>query len=249
VAVISRQYGAVAILDALSASSYGDREIQEFLRSRQRVLKEIDEWVGDVHGSVKIEPEELVIFTFNDTIVIVLQAGEASLGLAKATSFAALLRKFLVDSLASGLLFRGAALGTFYVDENTHTVMGEAVTDASQWYERSEWMGVHWTPRSFVKLTLLFRLKKESKEWAFLPYPVPLHQGASLRTYAINWPKIFLVKGLRPWGKDQQDPRTKLLEFLARHRIPLGTEQKYFNTIAFFDHAIAAENARQGKSA
>lgn len=245
-----QQHGAVAILDALGASSYGDKEIQGFLQSRERVLAELNVWIEDAHGTVKIEPDELVTFTFNDTIVIVLRGGQMPLELPKATSFAALLRKFLVDSLASGLLFRGAAaLGTFYVHPETNTVMGPAVTDAAQWYERSEWMGVHFTPRSYVELTRLFRLHKDQKEWAMLPYSVPLHQNGVLRTYAINWPKIFLVERLRPWGADQRDAYTKLLDFVAPHQIPFGTEQKYFNMIAFFEHAVAVESARRDRRA
>jgi hypothetical protein len=241
---IEKQYGAVAILDALGASNYSESEIERFLHSRERVLTELSEWVEDAHGSVKIEPSELVTFTFNDTIVMVLRCGTQPIGFLKVTSFAALLRKFLVDSLVGGLLFRGAAsLGTFYVDEDTNTVMGDAVTDAAQWYERSDWMGIHFTPRSFIELDRMFSKNKDAKEWAFVRCQVPVRGQEALDTYAINLPKIFLVKGLRPWN-DNMDPRVKLLGFLARHRVPMGTEQKYFNTIKFFDHSLEVERRR-----
>lgn len=241
---IRKQHGAVAILDALGASNYSEPEIQRFLESRERVLSELSAWVEDTHGSVKIEPEELSTFTFNDTIVIVVRSGDQPIGLSKATSFAALLRKFLVDSLASGLLFRGSAsLGTFYVDEDTNTVLGEAVTDAAQWYESSDWMGIHFTPRSSIELERMFLKQEATKEWVFVRYPVPLRAGGALDTYAINWPKIFLVKNLRPWN-DAVAPRAKLLGFLARHRVPFGTEQKYSQTIRFFDHSINVESRR-----
>ena len=35
-----------------------------------------------------------------------------------------------------------------------------------------------------------------------------------------------------------RSPRVKLLGFLARQRVPLGTERKYFRTVAFLDHSI-----------
>ena len=234
-----KQRGAVAILDALGASSYGPAEIAQFLNSRERVLAELNEWVEEVHGSVSIEPSDLVTFTFNDTIIIVLRYGTQP-ELKATASFAALLRKFLVDSMRNGLLFRGAAaLGEFYVDDKTNTVMGDAVTDAAQWYERADWIGVHFTPRSYIELMRMFETSEDDKRWAFASYKVPLRGGEALTTYAVNWPKIFITPKLRPW-MGNLPPRAKLLRFLARHKVPLGTEQKYFNTLKFFDDVVEA---------
>jgi hypothetical protein len=238
---IKREFGAVAILDALSASNYTEAEIEEFLRSRDRVLEELNAWVEEPHGSVEIRPKELETFTFNDTIVIVLRGGSASLGFDKVTSFAAVIRKFVVDSMAAGLLFRGAAaLGTFRVDTETNTVMGDAVTDAAAWYARTEWVGVHFTPRSFLELSGMYETSGSKRRWAMLPYEVPLRGGEKLHTYAINWPKIFMVPSLSPW-KNGLTPRAELLHTLAQHRVPLGTEQKYLNTLAFFEHSLEME--------
>lgn len=242
---IQKEYGAVAILDALGASTYGDIEIQRFLNAREQVLALLNEQAEE--NSDSIERSELTTFTFNDTIIIVLRAGQSVPNLQKVTTFAALLRKFVVDSMAHGLLFRGAAaLGTFYVDEETNTVMGEAVTDAAQWYDKSDWVGVHLTPRSFMELQRMMEIKNDAKRWAFLPYAVPLRNGSGLQTYAINWPKIFLVKHLRPW-KDDLPERSKLMKFLSLHKVPLGTEIKYFNTVAFFDHSLKEEAKRKPK--
>jgi hypothetical protein len=114
--------------------------------------------------------------------------------------------------------------------------MGDAVTDAAQWYEQSDWIGVHFTPRSFIELQRIVDVSDDKKAWAFIRYDVPLHDHSVLRTYAINWPKIFRVPRLRPWD-DDVPPRTKLLEFLSSHRVPRGAERKYYNTIEFFDHS------------
>jgi len=238
---ISREFGAIAILDALGASYYTEPEIEKFLSSRNRVLDELNAWVEEPHGSVTLEGHDLVTFTFNDTIVIVLRGGQTPLGFDKAISFAAVIRKFLVDSMARGLLFRGAAaLGTFRVDEETNTVMGDAVTDAAQWYEKTEWMGVHFTPRSYLELSCMYELNGSQSRWAVCPYNVPLRDGGSLKTYAVNWPKILMVPKLSPW-RDELSPRAQLLRSLSEHRVPLGTETKYANTVAFFDHSMRRE--------
>jgi len=239
---VSREFGAVAILDALSASTYTETEIEEFLRSRDRVLEELTAWVEEPHGSVKIQPQELETFTFNDTIVIVLRGGSAPLDFDKVTSFAAVIRKFIVDSMAAGLLFRGAAaLGTFRVDTDTNTVMGDAVTDAAAWYAQAEWVGVHFTPRSFLELSEMYETSGSKRRCAMLNYDVPLHGDEKLNTFAINWPKILLVPSLSPWN-NPLSPRAQLLRTLGQHRVPLGTEQKYLNTLAFFDHSLKIEN-------
>jgi hypothetical protein len=239
-----REFGAVAILDALGASSYSEQDIVQFLRSRDRALADLNAWVEEPHGSVRIEASQLVTFTFNDTIVIVVRCGGSPADLSTATSFTALLRKFLVDSMAGNLLFRGAAsIGTFYVDQRTNTVMGDAVTDAAQWYESANWVGVHFTPRSFLYLSKMFETTDDNKRWAFIPYEVPIRNGTSLKTYAVNWPKIFLLPKLRPWSGDPL-PRSQLLKLLSRHKVPAGTEQKYFNTVGFFDHSLRLESEK-----
>jgi len=241
VTTIAKEFGAVAILDALGASTYSDRQIGHFLDSRDRVLSQLKEWAEGGHGSVK--PTELKAFTFNDTIVLVLRCGAAAANLERATALAAYLRQFLVNSMVNGMLFRGsAALGSFYIDGASNTVMGEAVTDAAQWYERSDWVGVHFTPRSFLTLGHMMRAEGDDKRWAFLPYSVPLRDGGLLPTLAVNWPKIFLVPKLRPWGRTNVEPKQKLLELLSAHSVPLGTERKYFNTIEFFDRSLAVED-------
>jgi hypothetical protein len=46
--------------------------------------------------------------------------------------FSILLRRFQVDSLLHGILFRGSiSVGRFHVDDESNTVMGPAVTDAA----------------------------------------------------------------------------------------------------------------------
>jgi hypothetical protein len=70
-------------------------------------------------------------------------------------------------------------------------------------------------------------------------YKVPLKDGSQRKLKAINWPKAFFVAGLRPEGN--RGARAMLHSFLAQHQVPRGTESKYTNTIAFFDHIVATQ--------
>lgn len=232
---IEKQKGIVAILDALGASSYSDEDVEQFLNSRQRIISKLGDYLEE---KTEISAEQVKTFTFNDTIVIALLCGIRAPSLDQISAFCAVLRKFIVDSMNNGLLFRGAAaLGEFRADDLTNTIMGDAVTDAAQWYEETDWIGVHFTPRSFLHIERDLHGAANRREWAMLPYKVPLKGGKTLDTFAVNWPRIFTLKKARPWD-DNLAPRVKLLRFLGKHRVPMGTEQKYFNTIAFFDASL-----------
>ena len=124
---MKQKQGMIAILDALGAARYGDVEIATFLESRQRVLNILHEKAHIKETRGEIERSAVTTFTFNDTVLIVFRT-QANPTLEDAEHFGLLLRKFAVDSLAKGILFRGSiAVGKFYVDEASNTVMGAAV--------------------------------------------------------------------------------------------------------------------------
>jgi hypothetical protein len=231
-----RENGIIAILDALGAASYGDAEIKRFIDSRQVVLQLLNQKAEDVFGEIRAPM--IMTFTFNDTVLIILRTGAEEPRLKQISDFFTIMRKFLVDSLAHRILFRGSiAIGTFYANEETNTVMGQAVTDAAAWYDKADWIGVHATPRATLVIQRWLEHNEKSKGHVMLDYDVPLKQGAIVRTKAVNWPKVFFVDSISPC-EGATKPKEKLLEFLTQHQVPWGTEHKFHNTIAFFDHAV-----------
>lgn len=231
-----REHGIVAILDALGAASYGDEEIKRFIDSRRLVLQLFNEKALDVFG--EIAADMITTFTFNDTILIVLRTGQQEPRLNQISDFFTIMRKFLVDSLANRILFRGAiAIGAFYANDKTNTVMGPAVTDAAAWYDKADWVGVHATPRAALVIQRWLEHNDKTKAHVMLDYKVPLKGGATVQTKAVNWPKVFFVNSISPCA-DGMEPKEKLLEFLAQHQVPWGTENKFQNTVAFFDAAV-----------
>jgi hypothetical protein len=232
----NKQFGVVAILDALGAASYTDAEIETFLQSRENALKLLDRKIEGFLG--EINRSQVDIFTFNDTILMVLKTGKKMPSLRQLTSFFSILRKFLVDSLTNQILFRGAvAVGSFYTDNDTNTVMGQAVTDAAAWYDKAEWIGIHATPRTTIFIEQhLEQSTSGRKNHLILDYPVPLKGGGTLAGKAVNWPKVFFVEGLAPCESGRE--RKTLLSYLSAHNVPRGTEEKYFNSIKFFDFSV-----------
>lgn len=230
----AHQNGIVAILDALGAASYSDDEVERFLESRSNVIQLLNRKIEGVLG---IKSDRVITFTFNDTILLILQCGQHQPNLSDITSFFTILRKFLVDSMQHRILFRGSiSIGSFHVNEKTNTVMGQAVTDAAAWYDKADWIGVHATPHATIMIQRWLEHELETKSNLMLDYDVPLKDANTLRVKALNWPKVFFVLSISPCLNGEA-PREKLLEFLALHQIPRGTESKYANTIAFFDQA------------
>jgi hypothetical protein len=227
--------GFVAILDALGAASYSDTEIRQFLESRRRVLSLLNSKAEAVLG--RLDAGRVSTYTFNDTVVIVYEVDEP-ISVEDTAAFGTVLRHFQVKSLANGILFRGSmSEGKFYSDEATNTIMGRAVSDAAAWYDKADWIGIAATPQA----TLLIRAREQQAGsdvgHVMIDYPVPMKDHTKLELRAVNWPKGFYVKGLRPITGDEH-PRAKCLELLARSGVPRGTETKYFNTVEFFDYCV-----------
>jgi hypothetical protein len=235
--------GLVAILDALGAAAYSEIEIEQFLKSRQTVLDLLNQKLEGVTG--RISTDRLKIFTFNDTIVIVFLTA-ASATLSDVEAFCKLLRKFMIDSFRHRILFRGSiSAGAFYgVDDESNTVMGPAISDAASWYERADWIGIHATPHATIIIDALLEGSGQDIEHVMIDYDVPL-RDQRVRLKAVNWPKGFWVKGVKPEGP--QKGRAALLSFLSQHPVPVGTESKYRHALDFFDHVVRTHQLDQPK--
>lgn len=238
---MEQKQGLISILDALGAARYNDEDIARFLSSRDRVLAILHDkaHVKEVRG--EIVRSDISTFTFNDTVLIVYRTKLAPT-LRDIEHFCLLLRKFLADSMSQGILFRGSlSLGSFYVDDDSNTVMGPAVTDAAAWYDSAEWMGINATPHATIAIESLLEQARGNVGHLLVDYPVPLKARTALKLKAVNWPKGFYVRGVRPLTEPENE-RAKCLSLLAAHGVPKGAEQKHFNTIAFFDHCVRLWN-------
>jgi hypothetical protein len=234
----TQKAGIVAILDALGAASYDDTEIQEFLKSRSVVIRLLGDKAEKVAETLDVS--QINTYTFNDTILIVLESRDQYSCRAEIKAFGTVLRKLLVDSLKRCIMFRGAfAVGNFYEDKTTNTIMGKAVTDAAAWYNKAAWIGISATPRTTVHIDQLMESDSSPRQWDRLltRYDVPLSDGSSRSLWSINWPKVFWVNTITTC-KPGQKPRESFLQLLGKFAIPLGTECKHFNTITFFDHVM-----------
>src|SRR4030042_7122936 len=161
----NQKNGIIAILDALGAANYDDTEIREFLESRQVVMKLLSGKSERVTQSLNVA--QIKTYTFNDTMLIVLESQGDRPSSSEIQAFTTVLRKLLVDSLRRKIMFRGSfAIGPFYEDSETNTILGKAVTDAASWYNRADWIVIMATPRTTVHIDYLMEISR--KEWGHL---------------------------------------------------------------------------------
>ena len=145
-------------------------------------------------------------------------------------------------SLRRGVLFRGAySLGEVYhVSEADNTVMGPAVSDAAEWYEKADWIGIHATPDARQTSSDLIHSSTSDLAHVLVEFPVPMKDQSTKRLRAINWPKGFYVEDLAPPGPESGKEK---LETLLGLQPPSSDSmrRKHSNTVTFFDFVHTAQ--------
>jgi len=243
---LRKKQGIVILLDALGASEYSEEKIKKFLSART----EINSGIADLArsgpaGGLLSTPS---IYTFGDTIVITIQfKGKKKYG-SQIVCAALLMRRYLFHSLEQGILVRGSfAIGSYIEDSESNTVMGEAITDAAQWYEKADWMGVASTPRTNSALEFYVTPESLSRPKFLHKYSVPLKGGSALDLYSIAWPGVFHDETILKHRK-KANPRTWFLEIFKDFSFPASATSKYENTKRYFDYVASqiANSSLQG---
>lgn len=232
------QHGPIAIMDALGISMQTDQEIGRFLRAREKVLKDMQTKIEGVTFSTL--PQTL---TFGDTILVSAVSRNEALLKKDCDCLLRVLRKFLVYALSEGLFFRGVfSIGDHYRNADDGVILGPAIDDAAAWFEQADWIGIHATPHTSLRLEQ-WGWGAKIKNFLVIDYDIPMKTG-KMRLKAVNWPKCYLIDDLSPIDKNQ-DPRKHVLEQLTSRAIPRGVESKHYNTLEYFDyvHNLNIENA------
>jgi len=107
--------------------------------------------------------------------------------------------------------------------------MGEAISDAASWYEKSEWMGLCSTPMTNNILEHYLDYERLNNAFFMIPYPVPLKNGQKFELYTVSWAGRFFHN-----NTSLSDGRKYFLKLLKDQPVPLGTELKYKNTKDYF---------------
>ena len=236
--------GLIAILDALGTKLLSVSEAVEFVRLRDSTLRFATSIIETHLPGIEIARLKTLIL--NDTVVYAFEAPNG-VTLVEVEQFCHLLRVAEARSIVEGFPFRGAfAVGEFFIGD-AQTVLGPAVNDAASWFEGADWLGVHATPHATLYIqSLLDKADAAGQiDHVLVDYSVPIKSPRSdlPKLKAVNWPKGFYLKGVRPQGGGST--RALVLSALTARRIPRETESKYFNTVKFFDDVQVSQTLEE----
>lgn len=228
---LRKKYGIVILMDALGARQYSEDKIKKFLLARSK-LNSILAHQADSLRSINraIPPPKPITYTFGDTLVIVCELKTTKYRAARIFGMLMLMQNYLFHSMEEGIVFRGAfSIGSYLDDAASNTVMGEALTDAASWYEKSDWFGLASTPRTNNVLELLFYENKHqlADPMFALQYPVPMKDGRAIDLYTVSWAGRF-------FHNKAKHPEKTFLDTIQKLPVPLGTESKHINSKKYF---------------
>lgn len=220
-------YGIVYILDALGASFYSDEKIEQFLNARKDINKILSKQAKHLDSNDK--KSNVSTYTFGDTLIVVIPLDKSKPLIQSIQISFFMMQNYLFHSLEKGILYRGAfSIGNYIADEESNTVMGEAITDAASWYEKSEWMGLASTPKTNNIIEYEYEYPGVHDPMFVSYYPVPMKDKRKINLYTISWAGRFFHEN------DKYNPKQYFLKLLKEHPIPLGTENKIINTKNYF---------------
>jgi len=226
---LKKRYGIVVLLDALGASSYSDDKIKKFLSVRtilNEILADEAKALGKL-GEMKMPNT----YTFGDTLIVTIELRSKKKIRAHIYGTIFLMQNYLYNSLKEGILLRGAlSIGSYIEDYASNSVMGEAISDAASWYEKTDWIGLSSTPKTNNILEFLFENDRLNNPLFIHYYPVPMKDGCEINLYTISWAGRFFHD-----LKETSNPKKRFLELLKDQLIPPGTESKFENTKKYFN--------------
>lgn len=246
------KFGIVALMDALGARTMSIQSSEEYLESITFLKGKIQS-IYQIALEASSDPSALDTLAelkprfFGDSILMTYQVQDEELLIDYLRKLVATLNCFVPIAIERGILFRGAiSIGCYLEKQNV--ALGPAVTDAANWYEKADFIGIIATPSASHHIKAAFTKKFDPDALDCPPgrflvtYDVPLSDGETLGTYALNWPDAASViygamseQPLLPWFYDR----------IKNFSVPPGTETKYANTEAFIKNSLAQASAKK----
>ncbi len=251
------------MIDLLGARNMDSKKTIDFLNKRKELVKKMTNVYKYFNPSRHDDIDPIGIILVQDTIFFYCEPKADLFEEQAKNDFLIHENDWLVsiipEGLNLGLPFRGAvSYGEFYVDRESPAILGPAVNDAAEWYEKANWLGLILTP----KMTLIRELAEEKGGYLNNPifskrYSVPMSRGGANNLDAVNWPIYgFLAEETQEFMRQMEDASKiidtllKLINESDKYGI-YGREwyinkfialcgdgapaQKYINTLNFFD--------------
>jgi hypothetical protein len=246
--------GVIAILDALGSKGLSCQQAKGFLEKRDEVLNEAStsalkmyRWliVGSednkrvVREVTEVKP---VFSTFGDTILVSWEFPTIPDPIHVLAICGQFLSALVALYMSKDILFRGAMSYGKYVTDDENSVIGPAVTNAAEWYDKPQLVGVMVEPDTArwlyeAKEKAIWSNKKYRLKEVFSLYPqFVVKPSSKIATWSVLWPLELIRRHNKDWDHDAPiEPRARLISYLNKLPVPPGAEVKYVNTLAYFD--------------
>jgi hypothetical protein len=241
-------HGIVLILDALGSKTLSQDGSKKFIIKRKNFidnlnfyhikLKKVD---NEIRGNLSL----MVPFTFGDTMILAWSMPENDYDYHK---YLPIVHEYVMPiislGLESGLLWRGCiSCGDFCLDEESNTIIGPAVADAAQWYERARWVGIINSPfcGKYISMAALELGGISSYLSIFCEYCVPLKNDNSNiykeKMWVVSWPAIYDIN---------LPSRARFYKDISPFPVAKGTEDILYATIEFVNWFLRQSKRRGG---
>lgn len=234
--------GYVIMLDVLGFREYISKVgMSRFLDFWKELKVKVSHTCDLLENKVDIPLARFATIFMSDTIVICVSSRE-DLNVLPEKLFpfvSLLLDDVFMFSFKQSIFFRGAiSFGNIFCDMQESIAMGDALDEAYEWHESTDWIGVITTPsakyaldRLFIKEPIGGFFEKEISD-NFIQYLPPYKSNINFETYAYKWVKKsddIISDGIQ---------LSQILKLLSNLKYTISITKKYENTIDFIRHIL-----------
>ncbi len=228
------KYGGIAFVDVLGVKGIWARETPDsVIRKWKQTVSDFNDITKAIEGEGlgRVRPK---VRSFSDTIILTHES-ENPLEILGYMSLH--LTYPFCHSLLQRIFLRGViSIGNYYESDSDSMVIGPAVDEAANWYERSDWFGISLAPSASFLLQKNVETGGNAGWW--IKYDIPNKTGVHDNSWALNWPPR--LQGVMSMIPDTRNPTEAIYDAFSIP--PIGPEvvSKYENTITFYKKMLEA---------
>jgi hypothetical protein len=265
---IKEEFGIVAMIDALGVSNYNGEESINFLNIFKSIIsqnKKIYEYLESQEKTYfdSNAMENVKISKFGDSIIWAwpIEDKNSIVNLIIVHSVAIGLNDIMLRGLFNKIPLRGViSVGKYVWDKEDERLIGRAISEATNWYNTVDWLGIIFTPNADLWLSQQIERNESDIEKAAIlnaintficKYQVPLKDNHNTQNnfeklFVVGWPVIFHNTKIYDKDKSIAPLSAQQIFYKLLFDIPKseGTESKYENTKKFFEWYENEQNNR-----
>ena len=251
--------GVVVLLDVLGTRANSSGQALETLKKFESFARDATESTSTALRAgerLGMRPSTLVPKIMGDMIVLLFPGhqanGDESIILSEMGYCIHRIVQLFLRAIETQVFLRGAiSYGDFVYSKRGNSVVGPAITDAANWCEKADWIGIQLTPSCGMHLETI--QNSDVKNLGCILFDLPMSAKSHVRilkTWCCDWPSQFSGKLSKILGEEKvakeaetRKDRNRLIKLLTTKLpfFPLGVESKYLNTLDFFDYCCGTQ--------